>query len=1152
LGVQVVLDYLKYEQLPAGLAFGSYPDGQPEERGLFHLPSPGTTNSLATPPIQVWINEWMASNSGWLLDPDDGDPDDWFELYNGGATTADLSAYTLTDDLLNPAKFMLPNGTSIPAGGLLLVWADEETGQSTNGTLHVNFKLSNSGESLALFAPNGDRVDLTQFGPQTDNVSEGRFPDGMTEPFVFMILPSPGQPNQFATANKPPVLTPVGARSLDEGQTLQFTATATDSDAGQQLSYSLVGAPAGALINPGTGAFSWTTAEADGPGQYSFTVRVTDNGVPPRLDAETITVTVRELNNAPILDPVNDRTIEEGSALLFTATARDADLPLQALRYTLDPGAPAGAAINALTGEFTWTPAEAQGPGTYPITIRVSDDANPSASALQSFTIQVNEVDNSPVFTPIGLQAVDEGKPFGLTVLAQDPDTPARAVAYSVVTGPSGLQIDSATGLVSWTPDERQGPNSYSVEIRATEVNGTRSATQTFSIVVNEVNQAPAIVLLPDRIVDEGAEVRFLCTATDSDLPAQKLSFTLEPGAPQGATIDPNTGQFVWQLGADVGPSTNRITIRVADNAINAKSATVSFTIIVRAEPRIVINEIMYRAATVGAEYVELHNVSTNTAWSLAGWRLSGTDFTFPSGTTLSPGSYLVVARNLTVFQTSYSGTNALGNFVSQLAPDGGTVALWRPMPGGGESLVDYVTFSSQAPWPALANGGGASLQLIDARQDNTRVANWAAVSGTSTNAPRQVIGMEDSWRYWQNSGEPAAGWENRIYDDSSWPTGLALLYVESAALPATKNTQLTLGQMSYLFRTRFQFNGNTEGASLQLNTILDDGAVFYLNGQPIYWLAMTEGQQPARDTAAARTVSDAINEGPFVIPVTNLVNGQNVMAVRVHQANSGSSDIVFGAAVDVLEVRRESYTPGYANSVRATLEPFPAVYLNEVLASNTAGIRDSAGDREPWIEIINLGAETAVLDGYGLGSNFNNTRQWTFPAGASLAPGAHQLVWADGEPAESTASEWHTSFRLTVPSGVVVLSRLQGGQPVVVDSLAYTALGADQSFGFQNPDRFGQLPNVLAQPTPGSPNNSVLPPAPKLLPVACKSDGTTVLIWTTVPGRVYRAEFKDQLGDVTWQSAGELTATSSTASITDSSAVGKKQRFYRVALLPW
>jgi hypothetical protein len=283
----------------------------------------------------------------------------------------------------------------------------------------------------------------------------------------------------------------------------------------------------------------------------------------------------------------------------------------------------------------------------------------------------------------------------------------------------------------------------------------------------------------------------------------------------------------------------------------------------------------------------------------------------------------------LSVFQTTYGAANAVGDYVNQLAPEGGTVALWRPSSGGTNVLVDYVSYQAQAPWPVLANGGGASLQLIDPRQDRTSVANWAAVSGTSTNLPRPVVAMEDTWRYWQDAADPAPGWTNRTYDDNTWPEGHALLYVEGAPLPAAKNTQLTLGRMSYLFRTRFQFDGDPEGASLQFTTILDDGAVFYLNGQAFYWLGMTYGEIPARDTASTRTVSDAIGEGPVVVLVTNLYAGENVLAVEVHQTNPGSSDIVFGMAADVIEVRREMYTPGYANSVRPTFAPMlrPVVF---------------------------------------------------------------------------------------------------------------------------------------------------------------------------------------------------------------------------------
>ena len=187
LGAPAVIDFINYQSIPDDLSTGSYPDGQPQSRQLFHLPTPGGANDPGTPPVDVFINEWMASNTGVALDPADGDADDWFELYNAGARAVDLSAYTLTDNLEDPAKFVIPNGTVIPAGGFLLVWADDETEQSGQGQLHVNFRLSAAGESLGLFTPDGRAVDSIAFGSQTNNISEGRFPDGMIRPpFVFM------------------------------------------------------------------------------------------------------------------------------------------------------------------------------------------------------------------------------------------------------------------------------------------------------------------------------------------------------------------------------------------------------------------------------------------------------------------------------------------------------------------------------------------------------------------------------------------------------------------------------------------------------------------------------------------------------------------------------------------------------------------------------------------------------------------------------------------------------------------------------------------------------------------------------------------------------------------------------------------------------
>jgi len=89
--------------------------------------------------------------------------------------------------------------------------------------------------------------------------------------------------------NDAPVLAAIGNKSVVVNTTLTFTATATDVDAGQTKTFSLISAPAGATISTTSGVFTWKPTAA---GSYTFKVRVTDNGSPVLYDEEQIMVTV--------------------------------------------------------------------------------------------------------------------------------------------------------------------------------------------------------------------------------------------------------------------------------------------------------------------------------------------------------------------------------------------------------------------------------------------------------------------------------------------------------------------------------------------------------------------------------------------------------------------------------------------------------------------------------------------------------------------------------------------------------------------------------------------------------------------------------------------------------------------------------------------
>lgn len=191
-GLPAVIDYLRFDQLPAGQSFGAFPEGQASRRHVFHRATPGAANDLSAGPLAVVFNEWMAENSATIADPDDLDFDDWFELHNPGSQPVDLSRFMLSDNPADPGKFVIPDGTVIPARGFLLVWADEE--QSANGQLHANFRLASGGETLILSGPDGTIVDQVDFAAQERDVSEGRLPDGGAQ-VVRFFSPTPGSAN---------------------------------------------------------------------------------------------------------------------------------------------------------------------------------------------------------------------------------------------------------------------------------------------------------------------------------------------------------------------------------------------------------------------------------------------------------------------------------------------------------------------------------------------------------------------------------------------------------------------------------------------------------------------------------------------------------------------------------------------------------------------------------------------------------------------------------------------------------------------------------------------------------------------------------------------------------------------------------------------
>lgn len=304
-----------------------------------------------------------------------------------------------------------------------------------------------------------------------------------------------------------------------------------------------------------------------------------------------------------------------------------------------------------------------------------------------------------------------------------------------------------------------------------------------------------------------------------------------------------------------------------------------------------------------------------------------------------------------------------------------------------------------------LVGATGSALTFATAVADHgaqfsVRVTN---AFGATTSAPavllidlgepgpwqtNRLLEVTDPWRYHVGGVNLGTAWTAPGYNDAAWPAGGGLLYVEDAALPAPKTTALPLTPGSLpttcYFRARFTNTfANAWSLGLVANTVIDDGLGLHLNGAEAFRLGMPPGVI-GFGTLANRTVNNAVWEGPFNLPVTNLIAGDNVLAAEVHQSTTGSTDIVMGLTLDaVWQPRmRDTNAPVMTNTFPAPGETIAALTQIQVQFSEPVYGVDAADLRLNGQPATNVTALAA------------HEYSFRFPP---PAPGLVQIAWADG-----------------------------------------------------------------------------------------------------------------------------------------------------------
>jgi hypothetical protein len=583
-----------------------------------------------------------------------------------------------------------------------------------------------------------------------------------------------------------------------------------------------------------------------------------------------------------------------------------------------------------------------------------------------------------------------------------------------------------------------------------------------------------------------------------------------------------------WELRVWLQPGTNLLNVAGYDHGgtlVGSDSITVTYTgpeILV--DGKLVINEIMYHPAERYASYVELHNLSTNTL-SLGGLRIEGVDADIGYGQMIGPTGYVVIAGNKSGYQGAYTNAEVVvDTFKGTLDNGGETLRLLRPVGSNAWVEIDRVTYGDDPPWPALTDGGGASLQLIDATRDNNRVGNWAVdLSRPFTpGEANSVSAVLPEWPLvWINEVMPTNSPASSIADGAGDHDPWVELYNAGS-------NDVDLGASDFYLSD--DYNNPTQWP-------FPAGAVI-TNGQRLLVWADDEPGEGALHT------SFRLNGGTGSVVLAWVNGGQTsvVDAVDYGLLNGLSS---YGSYPEGDPFSRQVFyvpTPGVANSA---ISGVPQVYINEWMADNKSTLADPAdGGFDDWFELYNAGTTRVDLAGYRLNDRLHTTNSVVVPGGTSIEAGAFLFVWADGQ-SGWIGSDLHVDFQLSAGGEAVALFLPNG---TLVDAVTFGAQEEDVGDG-RWPDGAAAIYGMPIS-TPGTTNRLM-----NIASLGLTAFGTnlqTTVIWATRPGRRYRLEHADVLGPATiWSPcADDFTAKDMWFSTNILSDISVSNRFFRIRQL--
>ncbi|CAN5254060.1 hypothetical protein BH23VER1_BH23VER1_07890 [soil metagenome] len=532
-----------------------------------------------------------------------------------------------------------------------------------------------------------------------------------------------------------------------------------------------------------------------------------------------------------------------------------------------------------------------------------------------------------------------------------------------------GGQPQSATASVSWTVDAAGGGPRLN-EILATGspdyIELFNSAATAFDLdgygLTDQPGQAAArftfaagtTLAAGGYLVVDAGELGFGLDAdgetvqlrSPAGIPIDAVTFGLQAG---GFTIGRMGSAAGWELGEPSPGMPNRRAVTGPQEAL-------------------VINEWLAASGyRTGGDFVELYNPSSLPV-ELSGLRITDDPINLPSRMVIPPLSY-IAPLGFAIFESSSSSPARSLGFGLSSHHD----SLALSFPDG--RFIDAVNHDSERDDISRGRAPDGSDRILEFALPTPGASNLFATTTTD-----EFLPITASWRYEQSNTNFGPSVYTPGFDDSSWPVGTGLFFLENSALPAPKSTPInTRPPDTHYFRRHFTFAGDPALTKLVFDTVIDDAVILYLNGQEIHRSRLAPGPV-THDTPAAVRVGNATFEGPFAVPSGALLQGENVLAASLHQeTNPSSSDAVFG-------IRIYSTTTSASDPVLPRLAA-----LLDFLRLTEIMFHSAGGETLDYLEVYN--ASDAPLDLTGV--RITDGVTFTFPT-TTLAPGAFGLIVSD------------------------------------------------------------------------------------------------------------------------------------------------------------